>query len=774
MPGLTDLDKVLESAPFRQFRELAKFTEWLAPSRIMPASPRILFGAMPAAVANAYFGRQHLWAVGLYTAHDITIGAGPWLYHDGELLSAPELHIRPELVTETPLPPATPSPGHKADGPHVLIVGHGYEIYGHWLAEILPKLGVLHAAGLDLDSLRLLLPHDTPGFALEMLRLLGFTEAQFVRFGGPFGSVTVGELIASSFLHNGVRYAATLEPTVRLLRERVERRFGRLAQGEYPSRVCIARRGGNRPCANRDMFESECAAAGFRIIAPETLPLLEQWRLFADAREIIGEYGSALHGAIFSRPGTIVCGLRGSGMHPGFIQSGIGEQLLQPTGYVFGVNESDDKGPFHIDPTDLKACLQLAFTGAPAPMAAPSRAAAPEPLDSVEAYLAAHDDYLQAGFLAEAHRALRNALRRDAEAPGAQARLARLLDRMQAPGALAAIDAALSQGEAAPENFALRARLLLRAERHEDAVVAAEMATKLAPESAEAWRTCAQAALQAGRKELAIEAARRAAALAPEEIRPQLLLFEALMAQGQSSEAAALIEALHRRAPRKAAVACAYARLLLESGEVSRALPVALAALMEGEAHAALKALVDALVGALAAERAATPAALAADIAVKRAFAIDFAAAGNSAAHRVSGWSEQEDERVWAIGPSSVLLLPPLDPATDWSLEIHASPLTHPPSLPAQRLTLRMGEAVLLEESLTKRACLRALLPKELFAPGQPLSLVLDHPDYATPSEIGMNTDMRPLAVSFRLIRVEPSRIRSADSPGGRNSPPAA
>ncbi len=742
----------------------------------MPAPPRILFGAMPAAVASAYFSSQHLWPVGLYSARDMTVGAGPWLYHDGELLTASELHILPELVTEGPPAPLTPAPGRKADGPHALIVGHGYEIYGHWLAEILPKLGVLHAAGLDLDAIRLLLPHDAPAFALEMLRLLGFDDAQFVRFGGPFGSVTVGELFASSFLHNGVRSAATLEPTVRLLRERVERRFGRLAQGEYPARVCIARRGGNRPCSNRALFESECADAGFRIVAPETLPLLEQWRLFADAREIIGEYGSALHGAIFSKPGTIVCGLRGSGMHPGFIQSGMGEQLLQPTGYVFGVNESDDKGPFHIDPADLKACLRLAFTGAPLPMAAPSRAAQPAPIDSVEGYLAAHDEYLQAGLLDEAYRALCNALRRDSAAPGAQARLAVLLDRMQAPGALAAIDAALAQGETTPENFVLRARLLLRAERHEEAIAAAEAAIPLAPESAEAWRICAQAALQAGRKGLAIEAARRALALAPEEIRLQLLLFEALMSQGPSPEAATLIAALYRKAPRKPAIACAYARLLLETGEVARALPVALAALMEEGTHAGLRALAEGLIGALAppSPPLTPPDALVADFAVKKAFAIDFTAAGDSAAHRVSGWSEQEDERVWAIGESSVLLLPPLDPATDWRLEMDASPLTHPPTLAAQRLIVRLGAAVLLEESLTETRRLRVLLPKELLARGRPLPLVLDHPDYATPREIGMNMDMRPLAVCLRLIRVEPSHIRNADSPGGRNPPPAA
>ena len=731
---------------------------------------------MPAAVASGYFNSQFLRAIGIYTARDVTIGAGPCLYHRGDILVAPELNLQAlhiELGMARHGLTGAPEPGRQADGPHALIVGPGYEIYGHWMAEILPKLGVLHAFGVDLDAVRLLLPHDTPPFALEMLRLLGFEEAQFVRFGGPFGSVTVSELVASSFLHNGVRYAAMLEPTVRLLRERIERRSGRLARGEYPARLCIARRGGNRPCSNRAMIELDCAEAGFHIVSPETLPLLEQWRLFADAREIVGEYGSALHGALFSSPGTIVCGLRGAGMHPSFIQSGIGSELRQPTGYVFGVNESDDKGPFHIEQADLKACLRLAFAGAPLPMAALPRALGQAPLDSVEGFLAAHDEYSQAGQLNEAHGALRNALRRDAQAPGAQARLARLLDRMQAPGALAAIDAAIGQAEATAENFALRAKLLLREARDEDALAAAEAAIRLAPESAEAWRLCAEAALQIGRGELAIAAARRASALAPGETRPELLLFEALMTLGPSDEAATLIEALHRRAPRKAAVACAYARLLVQRGEVSRALPVALAGLTDDPGDPGLQALVASLIGGLASTAAPSDAVIA-EFAIKTAFAIDFAAAGNSAAHRGSGWSAQESEYVWAIGRKSVLLLPPLDPAADWSLEIHASPLIHPPTLLAQRLTVRLGAAALLEETLTKAAVLRVLAPRQLLAPGRPLPLVLEHPDYATPRDLGMNKDSRPLAVCFRLMRVEPLRSRSAGSPGGKNPPPAA
>jgi capsular polysaccharide biosynthesis protein len=483
----------------RQYSELALFTEVLPRSQATPAPPRFIFGAMPAAVANEYFSQQFLRPIGLFTARDITIGEGPCLYFDNDILTAPELNLRPEEIKQGPALHEPPAPGARIDGPHALIVGKGYHIYGHWIAEILPKLGVLQAGGLDLESMRLLLPHDTPGFALEMLRLLGFDESRFVRFGGAFGGVTVGELIATSFLHNSVRYAACLEQSVKVLRDRVERNFGPLTQGGYPARLCIARRGGNRPCSNRAMFERDCADAGFHIVAPESLPLLEQWRMFAGAREIIGEYGSALHGAIFSPPGTIVCGLRGSSMHPGFIQSGMGEQLLQPTGYVFGVNETDSTGPFRIDQTDLRACVRQVFSGAKFPLRAPARAIPEAPINSAEGFLAAHDEYLAVGQLEEAHRSLRNALRRDANAPGAKARLARLLDRMGVPGALAAIDEAIAGGEAIAPNFALRAKLLLREERNEDALQAASEAARLAPESADAWSLSAKAALRAGR-----------------------------------------------------------------------------------------------------------------------------------------------------------------------------------------------------------------------------------------------------------------------------------
>jgi capsular polysaccharide biosynthesis protein len=100
--------------------------------------------------------------------------------------------------------------------------------------------------------------------------------------------------------------------------------------------VSRARASQSRSLLNRERIEEMATAAGLELVYPEALSLLEQVNLFGETRMIVGEYGSALHGSLFSSPGTVVCALRGSLSHPGFIQSGFGKALAQPTGYVFG------------------------------------------------------------------------------------------------------------------------------------------------------------------------------------------------------------------------------------------------------------------------------------------------------------------------------------------------------------------------------------------------------------------------------------------------------
>jgi hypothetical protein len=60
-----------------------------------------------------------------------------------------------------------------------------------------------------------------------------------------------------------------------------------------------------RSSAERDReLDAVFGAAGFRVVAPETLPVREQIRMVAGANVVAGQAGSALHLAVFAEAGT--------------------------------------------------------------------------------------------------------------------------------------------------------------------------------------------------------------------------------------------------------------------------------------------------------------------------------------------------------------------------------------------------------------------------------------------------------------------------------------
>jgi len=71
---------------------------------------------------------------------------------------------------------------------------------------------------------------------------------------------------------------------------------------------------------------------GFAIFYPEQHDLLEQARIFANARCVVGEDGSALHSVIFTRPGARL----GVLMHPNRMNlwhAGICDTMGHEIGY---------------------------------------------------------------------------------------------------------------------------------------------------------------------------------------------------------------------------------------------------------------------------------------------------------------------------------------------------------------------------------------------------------------------------------------------------------
>lgn len=351
-------------AEFRLISEASDYASVLPSSIEVPQPPRFTFGAPPASVMSTYFRSTYLHGIGIYAADGLVWRNGFIADASGTLLIGGEIQIHPGHVEA--LPASTremfvSAPIHRVQGKAAAIVPHGdaYRIDGHWLVDILPKLAVLQAAGEDLAALHYPIPQDTPAFARELLTFFGVPPDRIV-------PVTTGHrfvadrLMIPTLLHRGVRVSSLMSDAARMFQDRLKATGHWLAPAKGESRIFVARRGRNRALTNRSKIEELAKEFGFKIVYPEDRPLAGQFALFAGAREILGEYGSAFHSSLFSEPGTVVCALRGDQVHPGFIQSGLGFVLKQPTGYVFGASDGDDYA-FAMNEDAVRDCLRIVF-----------------------------------------------------------------------------------------------------------------------------------------------------------------------------------------------------------------------------------------------------------------------------------------------------------------------------------------------------------------------------------------------------------------------------
>jgi len=121
--------------------------------------------------------------------------------------------------------------------------------------------------------------------------------------------------------------------------------------------------------SNRGVIQDIAKAAGFKVVHPEGLSLVNQILLFRNARQIIGEYGSALHSNIYGERSLHCCALRGTSHWLGFIQSSLADAFHQTMSYVFGHAEAHAINyEFEIDTENFRralGCLELELASSP-------------------------------------------------------------------------------------------------------------------------------------------------------------------------------------------------------------------------------------------------------------------------------------------------------------------------------------------------------------------------------------------------------------------------
>jgi capsular polysaccharide biosynthesis protein len=333
------------------------FHEVAPAGRSLQRPPLFMLGPVTPALLYDLAAQLTTPRIGCYELHDALVAPtgipikqnvafhGEAFLHPRHLTVA----IADRLNAETP-------PIRAIDGTVALLTGPGHETYGHWLVDFLPRLWVLHQAGHDPATLRYMVPADLRPFGLEILRLCGIRDDQIV----PYRHWQELPRVERLLLPTGLRLHDRLAPCLPAATAFWAARLAPAPAAPAGTALYLRRAGGTRTLRNRDRIEAMAVAAGFTMVQPETLTVPQQIALFAGARIVAGEYGSALHNAIFAGPGATICALRGTARHPSLVQSGIATALGQNLGYVFGPTDgAEATQSFTVDEANWALALEV-------------------------------------------------------------------------------------------------------------------------------------------------------------------------------------------------------------------------------------------------------------------------------------------------------------------------------------------------------------------------------------------------------------------------------
>lgn len=177
-------------------------------------------------------------------------------------------------------------------------------VYFHWMLEVLPKIQLLNLSQLDLGQIDQFIVHNQLPFQKETLQLLGIDENKIVQpsLNQPF-HIQAKQLIVPSL-------PGTLAWMPSWTCDFLKHNF--LKQeliNKYHSfeRIYISRQNSsNRRIINEDEVIDFLSQFGFQTVNFESMSVLEQAALMANAKIVVAGHGSGLTNLIFCHQGTKV------------------------------------------------------------------------------------------------------------------------------------------------------------------------------------------------------------------------------------------------------------------------------------------------------------------------------------------------------------------------------------------------------------------------------------------------------------------------------------
>jgi hypothetical protein len=182
-------------------------------------------------------------------------------------------------------------------------VGRGYF---HWLWDVLPRLGLLEDAGVDLDEVdRFLVPGYFSGFQIETLTSLGIGRSRVL------SSLQDRHIEADRLLVPSLPRATGVIPT--WATEYLRRAFPPMkpSGSDFPTRIYIVRKATDHGLLEgEDELTVRLKRRGFVPVAMENFTLREKAWLLGRAEAVLGPSGAGLCNIVFCQPGTKVIEIR--------------------------------------------------------------------------------------------------------------------------------------------------------------------------------------------------------------------------------------------------------------------------------------------------------------------------------------------------------------------------------------------------------------------------------------------------------------------------------
>ncbi|MGJ4856040.1 DUF563 domain-containing protein [Labrys sp. La1] len=298
-------------------------------------------------------------AIGCFLLRDIEVWRPGILVHGGQVVDDANLSTNVALSVARadagfPSRFGEQAAARRVDRPALVVAGPGYGIWGHWLAEFLPRVSIASQLLAPLrDEWIIPLPQDTPSWVEDLLlSACNVPRHAILRYAPGQERLLFARAVIPTFCFSG---EYTFHPYMREFYRSLAP-----AAGEARRRLCLSRGGpgpsANRPFRQRDFFEENARRRGFEVIRPEELSLPDQIAMLSQACALIGEYGSAMHGSVFAGPGTVI----GCIGHWNAVQMRLGEVFEQPGLYLTrGCLWPNADRPISIDasPDDIESFL---------------------------------------------------------------------------------------------------------------------------------------------------------------------------------------------------------------------------------------------------------------------------------------------------------------------------------------------------------------------------------------------------------------------------------